>query len=645
MSMGDYSVAVKISLINHVSSGLVSMAQQFAKLNNQAVMFQARINSLRFQGRVGAGMIDFGSAMLAPFLKAATQAGKLEQHLFVIKTATQANIEQMDNYRKAIERVASQSMFSSIKVAEMGKIIATTGNFKIDQLAKVTEEFTKFATIQNIIKGTSFEASTKQGLQLSEITGHFDAASTKKNLDLLTKIGLIMPDSIQQVLGSMKYMQGTVKNVMGVEDEQGLLFVAMLNRLGINGTRAGSMLTAAISRSVPGVLGSGLWDGKSPQALNAMGMTDGAGHANYFNKQGKFDAIKWMSLMGDYVKKEFALNSPGVARENIMKNFSYAYGMNGARIAGLLSSPEALEQYKVLERVVKMYPNLDKLSEGMDTLFVKQLPQAMENFQTALVNIGYTLLPIASNALKSFNENAESLIKFMQAHETAIRIFAQSFLWIGGLAVLGGSLLLIKVGLMGLIIPITLISAPIWLSVAALTAFGFALYQLVNNWNQIKAALVDTKIFYYAERAFYYLGATVYHLLHPVEALQQAFSFLFETIAGWVRKVGNFISSPFSSENNNSVSLYRNNGSVGNLSNESPYVRSNPQFRVATPGDSKSKGDLQPIHVNLNVDGQKMASVVAKHIYNQATNMPNTTSLFDTALSPMPTIVNAIGIS
>lgn len=652
MSAGDYSVAVKLSLINNVSSGLLKMAAQFSMLERQAEVFQAKLNSIRFQANLGSGMVAFGTAMVAPLLGAVNQAGKLEQQLSVIQSATQANVDQMDAYRKSIERVASQSVFSSIKVAEMGKIIATTGNFKIEDMAKVTELFTKFATVQNLIKGTSYDASTKQGLQLAEITGHYDPQSIEKSLNLLTKLGLIMPDNIQQVLGSMKYMQGTVKNVMGVEDEQGMLFVAMLNRLGISGTRAGSMLTAAISRSIPGVMGSGLWEGKSPQALTAMGMVDSAGHANYFTKEGKFDAVKWMSLMGQYVQKEFAANAPSVARENIMKNFQYAYGMNGARIAGLMSSPEALEQYKMLEKVIKQYPNLDKLYERMDGLYNKQLPQAMSNFNTILTNLGYTLLPVATTALKYFNDNAQNFIQYLQDHEDTIRRFATAFLWIGGLSILGGTLLLVKAGLEGVLLPLQILIT-IWprlelgfaavssyglLAGGALIAVGAGLYLLYTHWEEVKAYFANTSALEIAKTAFYYLGMAIYRIIHPIETLQLAFDSLFNVIFGWLNKVKNYL-------NTITFGALKPASAAGHVEG-SPYVR--PGITAIPRADRHSFDEngpaQQPIHVQLNVDGHKMASVVANHIANKATNLPSSTSLFDTALSPMPTIVNSIGL-
>lgn len=654
MSAGDYSVAVKLSLVNNVSSGLIAMAGHFAMLTQQANVLQDKLNSLRFQSNLGSGMVAFGSAMVAPLIGAVNQAGKLEQQLFVVQSATQANVLQMNEYRKAIERVATTSIFSSIKVAEMGKIIATTGNFKIEDMAQVTELFTRFATIQNLVKGTSYEASTKQGLQLAEISGHFDPSSIEKSLSLLTKLNMIMPDNIQQVLGSMKYMQGTVKNVMGVEDEQGMLFVAMLNRMGVSGTRAGSMLTAAISRSIPGVMGSGLWEGKSPQALAAMGMVDAAGHANYFNKEGKFDAVKWMSLMGQYVQREFAANAPAVARENIMKNFQYAYGMNGARIAGLMSSPEALQQYQMLQKIVKEFPDMDKLYERMDSLYNKQLPQAMENFNTILTNLGYTLLPVATKALGIFNDNAKSFIQFLQDHEDAVRSFAEAFLWIGGLSILGGILLLVKTGLTGLILPLEII-VKLWpllvtniatisvygaLAAGALGAVGIALYLLYQNWDEVKDYVKDTRAFEIAKEAFYYLGMYIYRVSHPVETLQLALDTLFNTIVSWLNRLRTYANllNPFS-HNQNLVSSGKVDGS--------PYVKPGLTVipRQAPYAISDESAKVQPIHVQLNVDGHKMASVVANHIANQASNMPSTTSLYDTALSPMPPIVNAIGIS
>lgn len=61
MSLEAYSVAVKLSLVNHVSSGLLAMSAQFNKTGKDAKALQSELKKIKLMGAVGGAMMGAGA--------------------------------------------------------------------------------------------------------------------------------------------------------------------------------------------------------------------------------------------------------------------------------------------------------------------------------------------------------------------------------------------------------------------------------------------------------------------------------------------------------------------------------------------------------------------------------------------------------
>jgi hypothetical protein len=176
--------------------------------------------------------------------------------------------------------------------------------------------------------------------------------------------------------------------------------------------------------------------GKSYGALAEEGMIDAQGHAKVFT-DGKFDAMKWMGLLSDYVAREFASHSEAVARQNIMKNIQHAYGTIGDRAVSVLSSPQAIEQYRTMHEQMEQFGGF----EGMQQIFkdesvAQQYQNAMTNMQSAMVELGLTLLPTVTKALVKFNGYMSELITWMTKNPGQVKQCAKDIAYFAG-ALLG----------------------------------------------------------------------------------------------------------------------------------------------------------------------------------------------------------------
>ena len=244
--------------------------------------------------------------------------------------------------------------------------------------------------------------------------------------NLLTKASLIVPGSVSEVVRGLAYFQGIAKTALGSSDEQNVLAVALANRLGFPGTRGGTNLAAAFTRTIPGVFGSGLLKGHSHEALSNMGMIDAQGHAKVF-KDGKFDVATWMGLTADYVAKEFASHPEAIARQDIMRNFQWGYGTRGSRVPSIMGSPQAIEQWKQLAAQFSEYGGFESMqAKFADESVAQQYLNAKTNFASAMTEIGITLLPTASAALKKLNVHLQTMIEWISKNPEKVKEYALS---------------------------------------------------------------------------------------------------------------------------------------------------------------------------------------------------------------------------
>ena len=74
-----FSIGVKISLINRVSSELLLLGKQFTKVHGDATKLQGALDSLRFRGLAGGALLGLGGFGLLALRPALQEAKKLQE--------------------------------------------------------------------------------------------------------------------------------------------------------------------------------------------------------------------------------------------------------------------------------------------------------------------------------------------------------------------------------------------------------------------------------------------------------------------------------------------------------------------------------------------------------------------------------------
>ena len=468
-----YKIGVTLSLTNKVSTGLLLISKQAYQAQGAIGALQTKLNNMKETGKKAAYELGGAFTIAAPFALAIADAAKLQKEIIGIQSVTRGTTVEMDRMRTTIEKVAGQTVFSSIDVAKMGKTIAAGTGLDAKSVTSLLPEYAKFADVQYILKGTPYEKSTLDAVRLAHTAGHYDPESLGRYLDLLTKASFIVPGGLGEVGNALKYSQGIAKNALGVDDNNTVLMTALLNRLGLSGSRGGTSLLAAMSRSIPGVFGSGLLTGKSASALRAMGMTDAGNHATFF-RDGKFDTFTWIKQLSDYVAREFATHPEALARQDIAKNFQFAFGTNGGKVAALLSNPAALEQLTMISKAFNEGSGTAAIQgKFADESVWQKFENARTNFTSAMTELGWVLLPAAATALTALNNGLATLTTFLHDNPRLVKALSFAFLGLAGALAFAGTVNLLKFAFMGLAIPMKLLTSPLS-ALAAMPLAGIA---------------------------------------------------------------------------------------------------------------------------------------------------------------------------
>jgi hypothetical protein len=578
---------VRLSLVNELSAPLALIARHLFTTEEAAKKLQNRLASIRSLFLGSTALMGTGAVLAAPLLFAIDKAAELQKQLIAVQIATRGSADEMTRMRSAIEAIAGQTIFSNIDVAKMAKLVATGTGFGAGQVSSLLPVFARFADVQTLMKGTAFEESVTNLVRLAHTAQHYDVAGLAKYADLLTKASFIIPGGLGEVGHALKYSQGMAKTALGVDDENMVLLTALLNRLGLSGSRGGTNLIAAMSRTIPGVFGSGLLRGKSHEALLAMGMTDAAGHAKVF-MGGKFDPVTWMGLMSEYVQREFARHPEAVARQDIMKNFQHAYGVQGSRVASLLGSPQALEQWRMIAETFSQYGGVQGIQQTFANQSVaQQYMNAKTNFISAMTELGVTLLPTATKVLKEFNTYMQQLIDWITKNPAKVKEYATNIGYFA-IALVGlGAIGNVTAGIIGLTTVLGGLGRATVLANAALAA-GAAGGGLLGSLALFTRGLGGLGL---ALGAGYAAGSVIYSLTAGTKAMD-----LFgEGIARLLALLG-------SQDAQDALDRMKYGPGTDSWKNRRGMIAR------GTPSPSPTV-----VHTQVNLDGRKIADVVTKH--------------------------------
>src|SRR6185437_4987788 len=196
------------------------------------------------------------------------------------------------------------------------------------------------------------------------------------------------------------YAVPILQSGMEVDPAQSLLLGTVLTRAGATNTKSGTWLRNMALAAMPGTsLQSKVAFKKHEQALSALGLIDKDNQPTWFTN-GKPDLVKMLEIAGGRVG--------GIPLETRAAYEQQLFGKQGFGAFALLADPAVQKQVAALGAEMQSpefkarYGNFMQDYSAASPL--QQGRQTWADFQNALTDLGTTTLPIATAALKGFDD-------------------------------------------------------------------------------------------------------------------------------------------------------------------------------------------------------------------------------------------------
>jgi hypothetical protein len=428
-----YKVAVRISLINHVSGALSGLAKDFAKTDAQALALQKRIDSIKSGLKGGIIATGAGLALAGMFKPAIDDAMKFERAMLRLKDIGGMNPRFLSQIRGEALSGKYRGIDATETVDLFRDLHAAFGN------AKDAHEFLPlFAGVARVTQGKygkssiSGEADVKALGQVAERRfGTKSPAAMESVLDLAMKMqnasgGAVTPTDLRAFMARLGAMQ------MGMSNEGIMKMWALMQEQG--GSKAGTALNSALQNLVNGrgTEGSGFvlrkigWvdDNANQKHLKEIYGENWGKHLNKVTANSlvdvamaKKDFIGWVEAVG-LPKISKYLDKQGIT--DLQMRQDETTSLLAQALSNRLGADSSALIATQLPRILKDY-NLAVDSQGARGSIASYDASPMAKFQrlradydTAMINLGLAALPVLipmvnrlATAFKSFNDYAQ----------------------------------------------------------------------------------------------------------------------------------------------------------------------------------------------------------------------------------------------
>lgn len=536
-----YKVAVKLSLTNEVSKGLILLSSQFAKLNKDATLLQAKLKSLKTQALFGAGMAGAGFLGLDLFGKILKPAEDYNHQLNIM------NMQGM-KHQQIAEAVAA-----AWKTARIVQTSTATGNLKtfIDlktvfgHAKEAAQYLPEIARIQAVLKASS-ESSIRgnaESLGLSmaralDIRGAvFNSAMFNQQAEMMAKVlvatqGRVAPSDYQNLFKYARQATMGLSNRFLYQELPTFMMQMKTSGGGGGGSHGGfGVSLAAFNRLfVQGVMSKSVVAG-----LQGLGLLS--------NKAGLTTTTSGTILLpGQHVKGiGLAISDPfqyvqqillpaifkkyGNNLTNQQLNAIIASTFKGASSTALFGIDQfafkAANVYRD-ERLIKMAKDprtAYKMAMSNDPFTVNTALSAQwENLKTAF---GMSVVPIILPALIKLTDGLTLFASWLRKNQEVAKVLALSFATLAGTLAFSGTVLVLNAAFKAL--SLTLASAGAAGSVARLAS----LFTLVGNIGKLGALGAIGYTTYQGTKGFLHItgadkklgefGSWIYDKTHPSE--------------------------------------------------------------------------------------------------------------------------------
>jgi hypothetical protein len=687
MSIDAYKVAVRISLVENVTRGLMMMSRHFRTTDAEARILENRLKSIGRMTLVGGALVGAGAFGLSMIKGPLEEAKKYQTELGRFATlgfGTRINA-QADQYARGMQTVGTSTRENLALVTDA---MAVFKNLDHAKMAAPIMAKMKFANEVWLGKegGQANDRKLMDMLKVVEFRGGLSSdAEFKRQADYAQKVvsgsrGRVDPTMMLQALktgGVALSRRSNEAFYLGGEP--------LMQEFG--GSRYG---TAAMSIYQNLVQSRGTVTAQ--QELYRLGLLDPS--KVQFNKLGMLKKALPGSFVGSHILEsegELALlrkvllpafAAKGVTGdEGVIRELGMILGNRTG--SGLMS--RIYQQQPTIQRMVDANRNaygIDRSSNAAKNTTAGRELDLEAKIATLKLHIGQAILPLYYRALVMTADILDRINYFSQSHPALFGGIIKLFAALSVAAVAGGSIMLLTAGIraLALIAPAfgfvgttfrivaaavpylasglmmlgrALFMNPIGLVVLAIAAAAYVLYKnwktvgpyVMEVWGIIKAVFYTsmTAIMTNAKAMWAYVGPTVLKAWSIIKALGTVvggtFASIYLSVTGWLGKILDWVGNAAKLALDPTAPIRNALGvAAGKGFNAADVWAKGVNDRHDHPSPYIKPHGNKPIHVHTTamLDGRVLYQNMTTHMDRDARRPSAGSPRFDNSRSPMP---------
>lgn len=502
--MTAHKVGVTVELHDKVSKVLGLIGGKFAQVHGQAKQLQNTLKSLGVNasmnklftgglmmatgGTMINGAIQLGKALESPV----KNAMDLETAMKRLQVNINAGKEEMQGFEKMFLNLSGKTAMSMVDVAGLGVDMANSGidgdstkKMKGGDIAKLLPRFTIAADFLYDSKGANRAETVHSLTGLAHQFGKYTPEEMNPIIERVVKLSNKLPGSLNSFVTMGGYVNTPATRVLGVDPLKLLTLEAVAMQTvgggsgGARGGLSGSSIMAALSRTVPGVLGAGLTEGKTMFALKNLGLVDKYSASTVKDAKGNLDLDKLLTKLNHFGEN---LKEPGQMKvlakkmmdniglypakqqdqmmkflipihqgkanvapyEMIQKLFTWSFGVNGARAFSMMAEPKFMGAMKKTENYVNDGRSLEELQIEIQGNLRQNLERLTEAFRNLDTMIGQHIVPQITPLVSGMADLIQKSAVFLQQNPQLSDFLAKMAMAAPPILLVGGAILTVS---------------------------------------------------------------------------------------------------------------------------------------------------------------------------------------------------------
>lgn len=459
-----YKIGVRVSLINHVSSGLLGMSRDFARADQHAIRLKSTLESMQKRLMIGGALAATGAFGLDIFAKALKPAEEYAATLNRLKMAgwTQVEIANAvgDAWKNTHTVITSTVNDNLSALLDLKNVLGTMGEARAALPVVTRIQTVLAASSEGRISGNSKDLAYSMAKALDIIGAAKDQKTFESQAEQMARViiatqGRVTPEAFKSVFQYARQAKYQLSDEYKYQVLPTLMQENASGGGGGGGSRGVGPMQAAFYRwaiqgyinkkSMPELVSLGLVDPGTAVKTTTQGTTVGSMRGAQLAASNPFEWVQQIMLPA--LRKKYG----NLSEDQLLTHINQV--MRGNQLAAALVAEFAAKPQNFMRDAANIRKTMsvgDAYQQAISNnpnVARQALGAQWENFKTA---IRLAVVPVLIPMLIKLTNWLNSMALWARAHPGLMKTLALGFAALSAALLFGGTLMMAKVGFQGI---------------------------------------------------------------------------------------------------------------------------------------------------------------------------------------------------